>query len=48
MLLCGLALDYCVYYSAMDGRKLEFEVIVPIDLTKAIDSPPVYESRLIA
>lgn len=40
MLLCGLALDYCVYYSAVDGRKLGFEVIVPIDLTKAIDSPP--------
>jgi nicotinamidase/pyrazinamidase len=40
VLLCGLALDYCVYYSAMDGRKLAFDVIVPIDLTRAIDSPP--------
>jgi nicotinamidase/pyrazinamidase len=39
VLLCGLALDYCVYYSAMDGAKLGFDVIVPIDLTKAIDSP---------
>jgi len=38
--LCGLALDYCVYYSAIDGRDLGFEVVVPIDLTKAIDSPP--------
>lgn len=38
--LCGLALDYCVYYSANDGRDLGFEVVVAIDLTKAIDSPP--------
>jgi nicotinamidase/pyrazinamidase len=37
--LCGLALDYCVYYSAVDGRDLGFEVVVPIDLTRAIDSP---------
>jgi len=38
--LCGLALDYCVYHSAVDGRDLGFEVVVPIDLTRAIDSPP--------
>ena len=43
--LCGLALDYCVYYSAKDGRDLEFEVVVPIDLTKPIDSPPGHLSR---
>jgi nicotinamidase/pyrazinamidase len=38
--LCGLALDYCVYYSAKDGRDLGFQVVAAIDLTKAIDSPP--------
>jgi len=38
--LCGLALDYCVCYSAEDGRDLGLEVVVLIDLTKAIDSPP--------
>jgi nicotinamidase/pyrazinamidase len=38
--LCGLALDYCLYYSASDGVKLGFEVVIPIDLSKAIDSPP--------
>jgi nicotinamidase/pyrazinamidase len=38
--LCGLALDYCVYHSAKDGRDLGFDVVVVIDLTKAIDSPP--------
>jgi nicotinamidase/pyrazinamidase len=37
--LCGLALDYCVYHSAVDGRDLGFDVVVPIDLTRAIDSP---------
>jgi nicotinamidase/pyrazinamidase len=37
--LCGLALDYCVFYSAIDGRNLGFDVVVPIDLSKAIDSP---------
>jgi len=38
--LCGLAFDYCVYYSAIDGRNLGFDVVVPINLSKAIDSPP--------
>jgi nicotinamidase/pyrazinamidase len=38
--LCGLALDYCVYHSAVDGRDLGFDVVVPIDLTRAIESPP--------
>jgi nicotinamidase/pyrazinamidase len=37
--LCGLALDYCVYHSALDGRDLRFEVFVIIDLARAIDSP---------
>ena len=37
--LCGLALDYCVYYSACDGRDLGFDVLVLIDLARAIDSP---------
>jgi len=39
ILLCGLALDYCIYHSAMDGKNLGFDVIVPLDLTKAIDWP---------
>ncbi len=43
--LCGLALDYCVYYSAIDGRNLGFQVTVPIDLSKAIDSPPDHLSN---
>lgn len=43
--LCGLALDYCVHYSSIDGVDLGFEVVVPIDLTKAIDSPPGHLSN---
>ena len=35
--LCGLAFDYCVFYSALDGMNLGFEVSVFQDLTKAID-----------
>jgi len=37
--LCGLALDYCVFYSAMDSIELGFETSVIIDGTKGIDSP---------
>ena len=35
--LCGLAFDYCVFYSALDGVNLGFEVSIFQDLTKAID-----------
>ena len=38
--LCGLALDYCVYYSATDARTIGLEVVVPIDLTKPVNFPP--------
>jgi nicotinamidase/pyrazinamidase len=38
--LCGLALDYCVHYSALDARALGLEVIVPIDLTRPVNFPP--------
>ena len=35
--LCGLAFDYCIFYSALDGINLGFDVFVFQDLTKAID-----------
>ncbi|MDC3108102.1 isochorismatase family protein, partial [Paracoccaceae bacterium] len=35
--LCGLAFDYCVFYSALDGKRLGFDVFIFQDLTKAID-----------
>jgi nicotinamidase/pyrazinamidase len=37
--LCGLATDYCVYFSAVDARNLGFNVYVIIDATKGIDFP---------
>ena len=35
--MCGLAFDYCVFYSAIDGKNLGFDVFVFQDLTKSID-----------
>ncbi|MFX0171494.1 MAG: bifunctional nicotinamidase/pyrazinamidase [Candidatus Hodarchaeota archaeon] len=37
--LCGLALDYCVFYSALDAKNFGFDVIVVLDLTKPVQSP---------
>ncbi|MHA2430134.1 MAG: bifunctional nicotinamidase/pyrazinamidase [Promethearchaeota archaeon] len=38
--VCGLALDYCCYSTAIDGVDFGFEVYFLIDLTKGIDLPP--------
>ncbi len=35
--LVGLATDFCVQYSALDARKLGFEVVVETSLCRAID-----------
>lgn len=37
--LCGLALDYCVFYSAIDCKEAGFETYVILDVTKGINSP---------
>jgi len=37
LVLCGLALDYCVAWSALDARQAGFEVAVAIEATAAID-----------
>ena len=37
--ICGLALDYCVYYTAMDSVKLGFNTYVILDATKGVDVP---------
>ena len=37
--LCGLALDYCVYFSAMDSKKLGFDTVVIENATRAVDVP---------
>ncbi|MBN2401640.1 MAG: bifunctional nicotinamidase/pyrazinamidase [Spirochaetes bacterium] len=37
--LCGLATDYCVYYSAMDAVKYGFKTSVILDACRGIDVP---------
>ncbi|MFX1514498.1 MAG: bifunctional nicotinamidase/pyrazinamidase [Promethearchaeota archaeon] len=37
--LCGLALDYCVFYSVIDAKTLGFEVMCIIDLTRPVGAP---------
>ncbi|WP_022728236.1 bifunctional nicotinamidase/pyrazinamidase [Fodinicurvata sediminis] len=37
LFLAGLALDFCVYYSALDARREGFEVVLVKDATAAID-----------
>jgi nicotinamidase/pyrazinamidase len=37
--LCGLALDYCVFYSAIDGKTLGFNTVLVIDLTRPVGQP---------
>lgn len=38
--VCGLALDYCCYATAMDGVNLGFNVVFIVDLTRGVDLPP--------
>jgi nicotinamidase/pyrazinamidase len=37
LVICGLALDYCVAWSALDARQAGFDVAVVVDATAAID-----------
>jgi nicotinamidase/pyrazinamidase len=37
--LCGLATDYCVYFSAMDSIKYGFDTFVLLDACRGIDVP---------
>lgn len=43
--ICGLAEDFCVYYTAMDALELGFEVEIIKNATKAID-PIAYQEKL--
>ena len=38
--LTGLATDYCVYYTALDGIDSGYETTIIIDAAKGIDLPP--------
>lgn len=39
LFLCGLAFDFCVRYSALDGKALGFETFVVEDATRAVGLP---------
>jgi nicotinamidase/pyrazinamidase len=39
LFLCGLAYDFCVRYSALDGNAHDFETIVIEDATRPVDLP---------
>ena len=38
--LVGLALDVCVFYSAMDALRLGFHTLLVEDACRGIDTPP--------
>ena len=44
--LCGLAFDFCVYFSALDGAKLGYNVNVIQDACRAIDLDGSLEKSL--
>jgi len=46
--VAGLALDYCVYYSALDAASLGYRVVVIRDATRAVGSPAGSAERAIA
>jgi len=46
--VAGLALDYCVYYSALDAASLGYRVVVMRDATRAVGSPAGSAERAIA
>lgn len=40
--ICGLTLDWCVYFSALDSIQHGFDTYVILDLTRAVDLPAGY------
>ena len=48
LFIAGLAYDYCVRFSAIDGKALGFETIVIEDATRAVGLPGSVEATLAA
>lgn len=48
VVIAGLALDYCVHYSALDAAKLGYRVYVVRDATRAVGSPSGSVERSLA
>jgi len=48
VIIGGLATDYCVFYSAMDSRRLGFNTIVVSDAVRGVNYPDGSAERAIA
>jgi nicotinamidase/pyrazinamidase len=48
VVVCGLALDYCVKYTALDAKSLGYETILIADATRAVNLSPEDGVRAIA
>jgi len=48
VVLAGLALDYCVYFSALDAARLGYSVFVVRDATRAVGAPAGSVERALA
>jgi len=48
LFLCGLAYDFCVRHSAIDGIALDFECFVVEDATRAVNLPGSVEATDVA
>jgi nicotinamidase/pyrazinamidase len=46
--LAGLALDWCVYYTAKDSRRLGFETVILEDLSLPVDQPAGFAAERVA
>ncbi|KNC86846.1 hypothetical protein SARC_01039, partial [Sphaeroforma arctica JP610] len=45
VVVCGLATDFCVCYTALDARKLGYKVYLVLEACRGIDSPPGYVDK---
>jgi nicotinamidase/pyrazinamidase len=48
VVIAGLALDYCVYYTALDAARLGYSVVVVRDATRAVGAPAGSVERALA
>ena len=48
LVVAGLAGDYCVRETALDGRRLGYEVVVPLSLTRFVNLAPGDDDRAVA
>ncbi len=47
LFICGVATDYCVKATALDGIRLGFQVFLLIDAVKGVNIPPGSEERAV-